>query len=341
MAKQMHQIDDDENPGKGGFFHGFESAEPVQKPIGSLRPEAQTGYTQQDAFVDHRSGDSEPGMGRRNPFENWKVKSTQSDRVEESDLVRSKAVKGLGAVIWHTLSTVLLAGVITATLLSIWMPANLIPGGLDQKLADAVSVDNLFEQTEIAEGILPANFPVDRIGIVVGHRGHDSGAVCANGLTELEINSNVATYVQHKLIKLGYEVDLLDEFDARLANYEAGLLLSIHSDSCDYINNSATGFKVAAAFSQRMDKSSTRLVACVADRYAKLTGLRYHYQSVTTDMTQYHVFDEISPYTTAGIIELGFMNLDQEILTSKPELLAEGIVQGIQCYINNEEVDQP
>ena len=58
-------------------------------------------------------------------------------------------------------------------------------------------------------------------------------------------------------------------------------------------------------------------------------------------MTQYHVFDEINPYTTAGIIELGFMNLDQEILTTKPELLAEGIVQGIQCYLNNEEVEQP
>ena len=47
MAKQMHQIDDDENPGKGGFFHGFESAEPAQKPIGSLRPEAQGDHTPQ------------------------------------------------------------------------------------------------------------------------------------------------------------------------------------------------------------------------------------------------------------------------------------------------------
>ncbi len=341
MAKQMHQIDDDENPGKGGFFHGFESAEPAQKPIGSLRPEAQGDLTPQKTSAEPGSGDGELGMGRKNPFENWKVSSSQSNRTEEPRLERSRSAKGLGAVIWQTLSTVIFAGLITATLFSLWMPANFIPGGLEGQVADAVSVDSLVEQTKIAEGILPANFPVNRIGIVVGHRGHDSGAVCANGLTELEINSNVATYVQQKLIKLGYEVDLLDEFDARLANYEAGLLLSIHSDSCDYINDSATGFKVAAAFSQKMDQSSSRLVACVADRYAKVTGLRYHYQSVTTDMTQYHVFDEINPYTTAGIIELGFMNLDQEILTTRPELLAEGIVQGIQCYMNNEEVDQP
>jgi len=35
------------------------------------------------------------------------------------------------------------------------------------------------------------------------------------------------------------------------------------------------------------------------------------------------------------------MNLDQEILTTKPELLAEGISKGISCYMNNEEVKQP
>jgi len=30
--------------------------------------------------------------------------------------------------------------------------------------------------------------------------------------------------------------------------------------------------------------------------------------------------------------------LDQEILTKKPELIADGIVAGIQCYLNNEGV---
>ena len=160
----------------------------------------------------------------------------------------------IGAVIWQTLSTVIFAGLITATLFSLWMPANFIPGGLEGQVADAVSADSLVEQTEIAEGILPANFPVNRIGIVVGHRGHDSGAVCANGLTELEINSNVATYVQQKLIKLGYEVDLLDEFDARLANYEAGLLLrSILIPAI--ILTTRHRFQGRRGFSQKMDQA--------------------------------------------------------------------------------------
>jgi N-acetylmuramoyl-L-alanine amidase len=188
---------------------------------------------------------------------------------------------------------------------------------------------------------LPEDFPINRIGIVVGHRGHDSGAVCANGLTELEINSNVATYLQQYLIKDGFEAALLDEFDPQLKNYQAALLISIHSDSCNYINDNASGFKVAAAMNTTANQDSTRLVECLSDRYAKKTGLRYHYQSVTTDMTSYHAFDEISPYTSAAIIELGFMNLDQEILTTRPDLLAEGIADGIGCYIGSAEETKP
>jgi len=55
-------------------------------------------------------------------------------------------------------------------------------------------------------------------------------------------------------------------------------------------------------------------------------------------MTSYHAFTEIDPLTTAAIIETGFLNLDQEILTKKPELIADGIMAGIQCYLNNESV---
>lgn len=337
MSKQMHQLDDDENPGSKGLWNLKQGAEEPAKQSGiSLKAEAQSGASRSNG----PSGQEEHGMGKQNPFENWRVKAA-TNRHEAILPPNSKKVNSALSLIWQAISTVILAGIVTATLFSLWMPGSLMPGNLGQKVAVAVAEGEGITQTEVAEGVLPANFPTNKIGIVVGHRGHDSGAVCANGLTELEINSNVATYVQQKLINAGFEVELLDEFDSRLKNYQAGLLLSIHSDSCDYINDSATGFKVAAAFSQKGDQSSSRLVQCLSDRYANITGLRYHYQSVTTDMTSYHVFDEIDPYTTAGIIELGFMNLDQEILTTKPELLAEGITKGISCYMNNEEVQQP
>jgi len=220
------------------------------------------------------------------------------------------------------------------------MPGSLMPGNLQNRMAQAANPSQA-EVLTATPAFLPMGFPVKKIGIVVGHRGGDSGAVCSNGLTELEVNSNVATFAQMKLIDMGYDVELLDEFDPRLKNYQAGLLLSIHADSCDYINDSATGFKVAAALSETKSENSTRLVQCIADRYANITGLRYHYQSVTNDMTRYHAFSEIDPNTTAGIIEIGFLNLDQDILTSNPELLADGIVAGIKCYMNNEGVTDP
>jgi N-acetylmuramoyl-L-alanine amidase len=59
--------------------------------------------------------------------------------------------------------------------------------------------------------------PKPRIGIVAGHWGNDSGAVCADGLTEEKVNLRIATLVQQYLIAEGYEVDLLQEFDKRYA----------------------------------------------------------------------------------------------------------------------------
>jgi N-acetylmuramoyl-L-alanine amidase len=56
-------------------------------------------------------------------------------------------------------------------------------------------------------------------------------------------------------------------------------------------------------------------------------------------MREYHAFTEIHDTTIAAIIETGFMNLDREILMQNTDLIAEGLVQGIECFINNEGVE--
>lgn len=176
------------------------------------------------------------------------------------------------------------------------------------------------------------------IGIVAGHWKNDSGAVCSDGLTEVEINLNIASLVQKLLIEKGFDVDLLAEFDSRLTGYEADAIVSIHADSCDYINNLATGYKVATSLAKYQPEQSTRLTACLRGRYGSFTGLPVHSLSVTPDMTEYHAFMEIDPTTPAAIIEVGFMNLDRQFLTEKPDLAAQGIVSGIECFFNNEAV---
>src|SRR5262245_1049711 len=186
--------------------------------------------------------------------------------------------------------------------------------------------------------------PQIRIGIVAGHSGNDSGAVCVDGngnvtLTEADVNLEIAALVQQQLAQAGYQVDLLHEFDSRLNGYRALAIVSIHNDSCEYVNDQATGFKVAAALNTSDLNRANRLTACLVDRYERTTGMTYHAGSITGDMREYHAFREIDPNTIAGIIETGFLNLDREILTQKTELVAEGVVQGILCFAKNENIE--
>jgi N-acetylmuramoyl-L-alanine amidase len=175
-----------------------------------------------------------------------------------------------------------------------------------------------------------------RIGLVSGHRGNDSGAVCADGLTEAEVNLEVALRVASLLRVQGYAVDILDEYDPRLKGYLADVLVSIHADSCAPINDLATGFKVARVLDSKIPEQEDRLVACLRARYQRVTGLKWHANTVTYDMTEYHAFYEIDPRTPAAIIETGFMYMDRALLTQKPELVGQGIVDGIACFMNSE-----
>jgi len=186
-----------------------------------------------------------------------------------------------------------------------------------------------------AQPLSPSRSP--RVGLVAGHLGHDSGAVCADGLTEVEVNTAIAREVARRLEALGYTVDILEEFDARLHGYRAAALLSIHADSCEYINELATGFKVARAQADMVPEQSDRLVACLVSAYGRSTGLRFHADSITYDMTDYHAFREIAPETPAAIIETGFLYLDRELLTRGRERVVEGIVEGLRCFLEGGE----
>ena len=241
--------------------------------------------------------------------------------------------------LFRQLQLVLIVAVVIATLFTAWSEPGLLPGGLSEKLSEALA-----RQSVTPENAWPTTTPRGnpRIGLVAGHSGNDSGAVCSDalgGYREVDINLNVASLVREDLIAQGYDVDLLAEFDPRLTNYHALALVSIHADSCVYINDQATGFKISAAISTKYPEQTARLTSCLRNRYASITGLQFHSGSVTADMTNYHAFSEINPDTPAAIIETGFMNLDREILTQQPDLIAKGIASGILCFVRNEDVN--
>ena len=238
--------------------------------------------------------------------------------------------KGL---VFYTLP-VLTVALIVATLFTFFTDPGLLPSGFAEQFTLGLAQRATPTPSNLATPTLRAN-PL--IGVVAGHSGNNSGAVCADGVTEVSVNEKVAAFVKQSLVELGYDVDILQEFDPRLNGYEATLLISIHADSCDYINDQATGFKVSSALANPHPDRAARLTACMRNRYGVVTGLPLH-TSVTVDMTSYHAFAEIDPDTTAVIIEVGFLNLDKELLTKQPDLLARGIVDGISCYMNNEDI---
>lgn len=181
---------------------------------------------------------------------------------------------------------------------------------------------------------LPGTPEVLPVGIVAGHWGNDTGAICDGWLREVDVNLAVARRVVEALNREGYPTDLLEEFDPRLEGYRARALVSIHADACLYPE--ASGFKVARVEESAIPHVEDRLVACLVSRYGARTGLPFHEGSITFDMTQYHAFYEIDPFTPGAIIEIGFLLADRDLLLHQQDLVTQGIVEGILCFLRGE-----
>jgi N-acetylmuramoyl-L-alanine amidase len=236
----------------------------------------------------------------------------------------------------RTMFVVLLSAGLVATILT-WFtdPQFLNPdvvkglqGNRPALIADVTTAPT-FQPTQIST----PNW-LQRVGVVAGHRGpeNDPGAVCEDGLTEAEINFNVAQQIVSNLRALNYTVDLLDEFDPRLNDYQAAALISIHANTCQDFGEVVSGYLVAKAASRPDGGIDTILAECLAQKYENRVPLERRF-SLTLDMTDYHTFREIHPLTPAAIVELGFMLADRELLTEQPELLAQALTEGVICFL--------
>ncbi|MGB8646825.1 MAG: N-acetylmuramoyl-L-alanine amidase [Anaerolineae bacterium] len=173
----------------------------------------------------------------------------------------------------------------------------------------------------------------------------DTGAVCEDGLREVDVNKGVAEKVVALLRTGGFRVDLLQEFDDRLKrdhpDYAPQVFLAIHSDSCvhgpDY--PLATGYKIAHAEPSDVPVADDRLVACLRrdyDAQVQSYNLGFNENSITRDMTEYHAFREIVKTTPAAIIELGFLYNDRQVLTGHQAQLAQGLANGLMAFLKND-----
>ncbi len=199
--------------------------------------------------------------------------------------------------------------------------------------------DDLLVQTE-SESVDDVEQVAATVAIISGHAGNDSGAVCENSngdvvLTEADVVAKISKIAADELRNDDVQVVVLDEFDSRLDGLQVDVLVSLHSDSC----LDRSGFKAVYYEKSTIPVTNDRLLACINARYAAATGLAEHPNTITEDMTDYHAFRKIDEDTPAVIVELGFLGGDIELLTQTPERAAAGIVDSIQCFLEQPESD--
>ena len=176
-----------------------------------------------------------------------------------------------------------------------------------------------------------------RVGLLAGHWQNDSGAVCPDGLQEVEVNLAVARRAAVLLREQGYEAEVLPEFAALLDGYRADAFLAIHADSC---LEGYSGFKVARLSTAQMPAASDRLVSALEAAYATATGLASHVDTITEDMRQYYALRQIAPQTPGAIIECGFLGGDRYLLTAEQDRVAVGIANGLMAFLRGQSAAQ-
>jgi N-acetylmuramoyl-L-alanine amidase len=190
-----------------------------------------------------------------------------------------------------------------------------------------LAVSEMPSVANLLAGIKPQN---PRIGLVAGHWQYDSGAVCPDGLQEVDLNLQIARRAAHILRQQGYYVEVLPEYSAKLDGYRADVFLAIHNDSClpDF-----SGFKVARMTHAADPEREDALVAALYAAYGQATGLAPHENTITDDMRQYHALRQIAPETPGAIIECGFMGGDRYLLENEQDRVAVGIANGISAFL--------
>lgn len=187
----------------------------------------------------------------------------------------------------------------------------------------------LIDSPSVANWLAGARGHDPLVGLIAGHWQNDSGAVCPDGLQEVELNLAIARKVAHLLRQQGVRVEVLPEYSPKLNGYQADAFLSIHCDSCVDLS----GFKLARMTHSSDPEVEDRLVEILYEMYAQATGLEPHYNTITEHMREYHALRRIAPETPGAIIECGFMGGDRHLLTAEQDRVAAGIANGIMAFL--------
>jgi N-acetylmuramoyl-L-alanine amidase len=186
-----------------------------------------------------------------------------------------------------------------------------------------------------------------RVGIQAGHwktdeapaelrRLEEQTGAEWEGITEVEINLDIAQRVAVILNSRGIAVDLLPTTIPQ--GYLADAFVALHGDS-DGVGQ-WSGFKLAHG--SRRGPHEAALLASMKEHYGAASGLRYDAEHVSRNMTGYFGFSwsrfqhAVAPHTPAIILEMGYVSHDHDrtLMVEKADVLAAGVAEGVLRFLS-------
>ena len=190
-----------------------------------------------------------------------------------------------------------------------------------------------------------------KVGIQAGHLAiselpdeqdslrYDYGASSA-GIDEVDIDQDIAQRTVTLLKKQGIDAEVLPATVPQ--DYCASAFVAIHADGND--DTTVFGYKVAPSFWDTDGKAQS-LSDNLQEDYGTATSMSLN-PTITDNMTQYYAFNfghfshAIDAATPGALIEVGFLSnpTDRYRMVNSPALLAKGIANGIQDFLNGKTV---
>jgi hypothetical protein len=156
------------------------------------------------------------------------------------------------------------------------------------------------------------------------------------GVSEVDVNMDIAQRIKAQLSARGYVVDIIPTTVP--IGYLADVFVALHADGDG--TGEKSGFKIAHG--SRRGPYEDKLVGLLRDEYRKATGLEWDALGISRNMTAYYSFNwgryqhAAAAHTPAAILEMGFLSndIDREILIDHADGVATAIVTGIQRFLD-------
>jgi N-acetylmuramoyl-L-alanine amidase len=185
-------------------------------------------------------------------------------------------------------------------------------------------------------GIQVGHWKTDEVPAELGTRITYQTGTSWGGVTEVDVNMDIAQRIKAQLTSRGYIVDIIPTTVP--VGYLADVFLALHADGDGTGENS--GFKVAHG--SRRGPYEDKLVSLLHAEYAKITGLDYDALHITRAMTAYYSFNwgryqhAAAAHTPAAILEMGYLSNDhdRDLMVNKADGVATAIVNGLQRFLD-------